>query len=63
MKKWKRNIKNREIVFLVVIKTVFFAKLALLGKIAKHYWFSEGENRAFSLTLSVFGKCQFFVTT
>ena len=67
MKKWKKKIskKNpRKIVFLGCCeeKCFCFVKLSFFRKIGKHYLCSEGQKKcAFSLQLSVFGKCHFFL--
>ena len=64
-KTWKRIIskKPRKIVFFGWLWRIFylFVKLSFFRKICKHYLCSEGKKKcAFSLQLSVFGKCHFF---
>ena len=52
--------KPRKIVFFGWLwRKVFFCKIVIFWKIGKHYLCSEGK-KAFSLQLSVFGKCHFF---
>ena len=61
--KIKFQKKPRKIVFLggYEEKWCFFVKLSFFRKIGKHYLCLEGKKRcAFSLQLSVFGKCHFF---
>ena len=53
----------RTIVFLGVVvnqRVFFLAKMAFFRQIDKHYLCLEGKKRAFSSTLSVFGKWHFF---
>ena len=60
-KKFQTKNQKNCVFWVVVKKMVFFVKMSFLGKIGKHYLCSEGKKRcAFSLQLSVFGKCSFF---
>ena len=63
MEKENFKKKTRKIVFFGWLwrKMFFFVKLSFFRKIGKHYLCSEGKKKcAFSLQLSVFGKCHFF---
>ena len=64
MKKWKRKSskKTESGVSWVAVNKQVFLLTGICRKIGTHYLCSEGKRRAFSLTLSAFGKCHFFAT-
>ena len=60
---WKRIISKRsqKIVCLGNFEQMFFAKMAFLETLQNTMSFRKVKERAFSPTLSVFGRCHFFV--